>query len=410
MNYSSYEASLLSTPYSKQDAYRSLSIPVYNTAAFEFETAADMEAAFCGHNQEHVYSRITNPTVQYFEDRVKAITGAPEATALNSGMAAICNTILLLAYNGANIVTTRHLFGNTFSFLANTLKPYGVEVRFCDVTDVEDVNRNIDQNTCAVFLEIISNPQMEVADLKALSRITREKNVPLIADTTIIPFSVFRAADFGVNIEIVSSTKYVSGGATSLGGLIIDHDNFDWHHTPKLKDWAEQFGNAAFRVKLRKEIHRNLGAYMTPQTAYMQSLGLETLNLRYEKQSSSCCKLAAKLQELPQIESVNYPGLKDNPYYDISKEQFGLNPGAMLTFDMASKKESFDLIDRVKLIRRATNLFDNKSLIIHPATTIFGTFSPAQRDEMNISDKTIRLSVGLEEVEDLFEDIKQAIG
>ena len=202
----SFEARVLHTPYEKPDAYNALSMPVYNTAAYEFDTAEAMEAAFCGNTSDHAYSRITNPTVQYFEDRVRAITGAMSVTALNSGMAAICNTLMTIGRANANIVTSPHLFGNTFSLLKNTLAAFGMEARFCDLTNPDEVRTNIDCNTCALFLEVITNPQLEVADLKLLSSIGKEAGIPLIADTTIVPFSVFHGKEYGIDIEIISST------------------------------------------------------------------------------------------------------------------------------------------------------------------------------------------------------------
>ena len=205
---------------------------------------------------------------------------------------------------------------------------------------------------------------------------------------------------------MVSATKYISGGATSIGGLVVDYGTFDWSKSRVLAPMAKQFGPHAFTARMRKEIHRNMGAYMTPQVAYMQTLGLETMSLRFERQASTCLELAKRLQTLDKIESVNYTGLADNPYYELSTAQFGPLPGAMLTFDLSSREACFAFMNRLKLICRATNLFDNKSLIIHPASTIFGTFSEEQRVSMDV---TIRLSVGLEEVEDLFNDIKQAL-
>jgi len=405
----SFNGKILNTPFGKPDAYGSLSMPVYHTAAFEFETAEQMEAAFCGKTAEHTYSRVTNPTVQYFEDRVQAITGALSVTALNSGMAAISNAIISLAQTGSNIVTSRHLFGNTYSFFVSTMAAFGVETRFCDLTHLGEVEANIDDNTCAVFLEIITNPQMEVADLKALSAITKQKGVPLVADSTIVPFCAFKAKDWGVNIEIVSSTKYISGGATSLGGLILDYGNFDYLSSPKLHTLAKDFGSSAFTVKLRREIHRNLGAYMTPQVAYMQSLGLETLTVRYERVTSTCLQLAERLEILPEVESVNYTGLATNRFSAVSKRQFGDRPGAMFTFNLASREACFLFMNKLNVIKRATNLFDNKTLAIHPASTIFGSFTEAVRREMHVTDKTIRISVGLEDVEDLYNDMLQAI-
>lgn len=400
---------ILHTPFSQPDAYAALSMPVYNSAAFEFDSAEAMEQAFLGNTADHTYSRITNPTVQYFEDRVRHITGANSVTALNSGMAAIANVFITLAKQGGNIVTSRHLFGNTYSLFASTLAAFGVETRFCDLTKAEEVDANIDENTCAVFLEIITNPQLEVSDLTALSTVCKAKHVPLIADTTIVPFCRWKARDFGVNIEVVSSTKYISGGATSLGGLILDYGTYDWSFSAKLHDFASAFGKNAFTAKLRKEIHRNLGAYMTPQVAYMQTLGLETLELRFARAATTCLELAKCLQTLEGVENVNYTALPDNKYYQISKQQFGDLPGAMFTFDLESRAKCFTFLNQLKLVRRATNLFDNKSLAIHPASTIFGTFSPEVRQQMNVSDKTIRISVGLEDSDSLFNDLRQAI-
>ena len=400
---------LLHTPFAKKDAYNALNFPVYQNAAFEFDSAEQMELAFTGKSTEHTYSRISNPTVQYLEDRVKSITGAYSVTALNSGMAAITNTIFTIAKSGANIVTSAHLFGNTYSFFASTLSAFGVEVRFCNLTNPSEVSQNIDANTCAVFLEIITNPQMEVVDLEMISGICKKHNIPLIADTTIIPFCAFNAKKFGIDIEIVSSTKYISAGATSLGGLILDYGLFNWSTSPKLRTLAVENVNAAFTVKLRKEIHRNLGAYMSPQAAYFQTIGLETLMLRYEKSSNTCFDLVTKLKQLPEIEHINYCSLPDNPYFEISRKQFGNRSGAMFTIDLSSRETCFRFLNKLKLIKRATNLFDNKSLAIHPSSTIYGNFSNEQKIQMNVSDKTIRFSVGLENTEELFEDIKHAL-
>lgn len=403
-----YESKLLSLNYPKADAYGTLSMPVYNSLAFAFETAEEMEAAFIGATDEHVYSRVTNPTVQHFEDRVRAVTGAYGVTALNSGMAAISNAMFALAWSGSNIVSSNKLFGNTYSFFVNTLKAFGVEVRFVNLKNNEEVNAAIDENTCALFVEIISNPQMEVVDLKTLGSIAHKKGVPLIADTTLIPFSEFSASDFGVDIDVISSTKYISGGGTSLGGLIIDYGTFDWSNSPKLKHLAKDTPSA-FHYILRKEIHRNLGAYMTAQTAYMQSLGLESMNVRYQRQATTALELSKKLQDVPQITSVCYPGLDNHPDYEVSKTQFGNTPGAMLIFDLQSREKCFSFLNRLKLIRRATNLFDNRSLILHPASTIYVGFTAEQRAEMDVRDTTIRLSIGLEDVGTLYDDIVQAL-
>lgn len=403
------ESKILYTPYEKEDAYKSLSMPIYNTAAYEFNSAEDMEETFCGRSDDYAYSRLTNPTVQYFERRIMSLTGAKSVTALNSGMAAISNVLMSIAYNGCNIVTSPHLFGNTYSFFRNTLGAFGVETRFCDLTDTEEVKRNIDSDTCAIFLEVITNPQLEVADLKALAEIAHKAGVPLIADTTVVPPHLFHAHDFGVDIEVISSTKYISGGATSLGGLILDYCDFDWNKSKRLSEIAKTEGVNAFTYKLRHEIHRNLGAYMTPQVAYMQSLGLETLEVRYDRQASTCLELAKRLNGISQIKAVNYTSLDNNRFHEISIRQFGKYSGAVLTFDLESQEECYRFMNKLKVIRRATNLFDNKTLAIHPASTIFGTFSDDLKREMDVNPCTIRLSVGLEDADTLINDIIQAL-
>ena len=324
---------------------------------------------------------------------MKALTGATEVIALSSGMAAISNTLFSVAAAGRNIVTSRHLFGNTYSLITGTLQRFGVSSRLCDLTDIRAVESAVDEDTCCIYLEIITNPQMEVADLQALSHIARKKGVPLIADTTLIPFTEFSSHSLGVDIEIVSSTKYLSGGATSIGGLVLDYGTCP-----------------GFGKRMRMEMLLNLGAYMTPHVAYMQTIGLETLNARYRVQSANAALLAKQLCTLPAIRYVNYVGLEDNPYHALAQRQFGPTAGAMITIDLESRNACVDFINRLKLIRRATNLFDNKTLAIHPASTIFGLFTDAQRRDMDVKDTTIRISVGLEDTDDLLEDIVQALG
>lgn len=381
------------TGFPAKDAFGSLSMPVYHTAAYEFDNADDMADAFCGRVLVPDYSRVMNPTVMFLEDKVKELTGAYDVIALNSGMAAISNTLMALAGSGKNIVTSRHLFGNTFSLFTSTLKRFGVETRLCDLTNPCETAKSIDENTCCLFLEIITNPQMEVADLKELAEIAHKNGVPLVADTTMIPFTEFSAHKLGVDIEIVSSTKYLSGGATSLGGLIIDYGTAE-----------------GFNKKIRFELLFNFGAYMTPHAAYMQTLGLETLDVRYRRQAETALQLAKKLTEIPEISKVNYTGLEDNPFHALSVAQFGNSAGAMITIDLANEQACKNFINNLKLIRRATNLFDNKTLAIHPASTIFGNFTAQERKEMDVLDTTIRLSIGLEDWEDLLADIKQALG
>ena len=375
-----------------KDAYGSLAMPVYHTAAYEFDNATEMADAFCGKTDAPDYSRVTNPTVTYFENKVKAMCNAHGVIAVSSGMAAISNTLICLTAAGKNIVTSRHLFGNTYSLIAGTMMRFGVKPHLTDLTNLKEVENAIDKDTACIFMEIITNPQMEVADIAALAEIAHKKGIPLVADTTMIPFTQFDAHSLGVDIEVVSSTKYLSGGATSIGGLVIDYGT-----TPNFTD------------RMRKELLMNLGAYMTPHVAYMQNLGLETLDARYKVQADNALRVAQALKDVEQIKRVNYIGLEDNPFYELSRRQFGKTSGAMLTIDLDSQEACFDFINRLQVVRRATNLFDNKTLAIHPASTIFGNFTPRQRQKMDVLDTSIRLSIGLEAAEDIIKDIVRSV-
>lgn len=378
-------------PFHRPDPYGALSHPVYHSVAYEFDTAREMADAFCNRIDAPDYSRVENPTVIHLEEAVQTITGSAAVSALNSGMAAVSNTLIAVSGAGKNIVTSRHLFGNSYSLITSSLARFGVGHKLCDLTCPGEVEAAIDAETCCIYLEIVTNPQLEVADLRELAAIAHRHHIPLIADTTVIPFTEFSAKALGVDIEVVSSTKYVSGGATCLGGLVIDYGT-----TP------------GFSQRMKGEMVFNYGAYMTPQVAYMQTLGLETLGCRYARQASSTLQLAHRLREIPQIKHVNYVGLEDNPYHQLAVSQFGPTAGAMLTFDMKDEEACFRLIDHVRLICRATNLFDNRSLIIHPASTIFGAFSDEEKRAMDVDSRTIRLSVGLEDVDDLYDDLRQA--
>ena len=386
------ETIAIDTPFERRDAYGALSMPVYNSVAYEFANAKEMADAFTGKIIAPDYSRTMNPTVTNFERRIMALTGAADVTAMNSGMAAISNTVLALSAQGKNVVTSRHMFGNTYSLLADTLKRFGVEARFCDLTNIEEVEKNVDDNTCCIFFEIITNPQMEVANIGDLAKVARKHGIPLVADTTTIPFTMFSVHDLGADIEIVSSTRYLSCGATSLGGLIIDYGT-----------------TKGFKEHIKGEMLFNFGAYMTPQVAYLQTIGLETLSARYNVQASNALRLAQKLHDTKGIKSVNYVGLEDNPYHELAQKQFGKTAGAMVCMDLESPEACFRFLNNLKLVHRATNLFDSRTLAIHPYSTIYGNFTTEQRAKMDVLDTTIRLSVGLEDVDDIYEDIRQAL-
>ena len=246
-------------------------------------------------------------------------------------------------------------------------------------------------DTCCIYLETITNPQMEVADVRVLSELAHSVGAALIADTTMIPFLYVDSRSLGIDVEILSSTKYLSGGATSLGGIVIDYGNIE-----------------GFSDALRKDLLMNLGAYMTPHAAYMQTLGLETLDARYSVQEANALNIALELSERDDIE-VCYPGLPDNPYHTLCRDQYGGRFGCMMTLTLPSEEACFRFIDELQLVKRATNLFDNKTLAIHPHSTIFGTIDRETRSRMDVSERLIRLSIGLEDAEDILADLNRAI-
>lgn len=382
----------INTHSARPDAFGSLATPIYTNVSYEFADAQQISDAFVGKIKAPNYGRVGNPTVTNLEHRVRALTGAAHVTAYNSGMAAISNVLFAVAAQGKNIVSTQHLFGNTLALITTTLMPFGVKPRLRDLTDLEAVEKAVDDNTCCIFLEIVTNPQLEVADLQAIAAIAHRKGIPLIADSTVIPFTETRLGELGVDIEVVSSTKYLSGGGTSLGGLVIDYGTF-----PQINK------------RIKGDLLYNLGAYMSPYAAYQQTLGLETLDVRYQRQAANALAVAQGLRDVEGVRRVTYIGLEDNPYYELSRKQFGPTSGAMLTIDLDSKEACFGFINRLRVFHRATNLFDSRSLAIHPASTIFGFFPERQLEQMDVRQTTIRLSIGLEDPEDLLDDIRQAL-
>ncbi len=391
----------------KKDVHGSLRMPVYDSVAFEHESARSIQLTFEGKKPAHAYSRISNPTVEDFEQRLRLLSGGTAVLAVASGMAAISNTILALAETGTNIVTTRYLFGNTLSLFEKTLKPWGLEVKYVSMTDPDEVDSAIDANTRAVFVESITNPQLEVADCSQLSVVSKKHGVPLVMDNTLLTPYLFNTKKAGVNIEVLSSTKYISGGATSVGGVIIDNGNFAWYKSPRLGNLAKKTGQMAFIAALRQEIYRNVGACMSPHNAYLQSLGLETMSLRIEKSCANTMQLAKFLEQHAKVKAVHYPGLPSSPYFAIAGKQFNNKYGGLLTFDLESREACFAFIDRLQLIRRATNLNDNKTLILHPASTIFTEYSEEEKLAMGVRPTMLRLAVGIEDHEDLLEDLER---
>lgn len=391
-----------------KDPHGAMRCPIYQSAAFEFETAEALEAVFKGQKLGHVYSRSSNPSVEEFELKIKSISGALGVYATATGMAAITNTLFALLKTGDNIITTNYLFGNTLSFFQTLLSDFGVEVRYVDTLDLEAVKAQIDEKTRVFFCESISNPQMIVPDFTALSTLLKAHHIPFMVDTTMTPWNCFDAKKYGVDIEIVSATKYISGGGHVLGGLIVDTGNYNWKNHPTLTPYYKKFGPMAFLARLRKETCRNLGASLSAQSAYMLCLGIETMDLRVQRSSENALKIAHYLQKHPKIVSVNYPFLEGSPAYTLATQQFSYG-GAILTFELPDKVQAYHFLNSLKLIKRGTNIQDNKSLAIAPYHTIYAEYSEEERKACLLTEGMIRLSVGIESVNDLIADLENAL-
>lgn len=388
--------------------YRPIRFPIHAGVAYHFESAEDLEAAFAFRKPAHAYSRVTNPTVEAFEQKIASLEEGRGAICLSSGMAAIANVFFNLLQQGDNIVSSDTLFGNTYSFFRSTLKRLGIEARFVDITDPDQVEQAMDGHTRVVFMETISNPLMQVPDIAAITRIAHAGGAAVVVDGSVTTPYLLKGRHWGVDVMVHSSTKLISGGATSVGGVIIDTGVCDWSDFPNLGRFS-RFGEWAFLARLRREVFRDLGACMAPQTAYLQSLGLETLSLRIEKACENCRRLAAHLVGHPRVRQVHYPGLSHSPYHHLAETQFKGRFGSILSFEMDDKSAAFGFLNRLQLIRRATNLGDNASLAIHPASTIFHEYSSEEKAAMGVNEGLLRISAGIETPDDLVGDVDQAL-
>ena len=393
---------------SKEDAHQAIRAPIYAGVAFSFDSAEHIEEAFRGNRQGHMYTRISNPTVEEFESKIKSLENGLAAIATSSGMAAISNVLIALLKSGDNLIASNALFGGTISLLQNVLVPFGIEIRIADFEDIGNIEKLIDDNTRVIFFETIANPQMKVYNIAEIAKIAQQHHVVVVADSTVTTPYLFNAKNFGVNVVVHSTSKHISGGATSIGGVIVDLGNFDWTHIEKLSKY-HRLKQWAFISKLRKEVFRDLGSCLSPHNAYLQSLGLETLSLRVDRSCQNALQIASFLEGHPVVQKVNYPGLESSTYHQLAMQQFNGQFGAVLSFELADKATSFKFLNNLKIFKRATNLGDNTSLAVHPASTIFVEYSSEEKQRMEVSDGLVRLSVGIEDIQDLLEDLEQAL-
>jgi O-acetylhomoserine (thiol)-lyase len=383
-------------------------MPIYQVSAFAHESAEQLEKVFNNKASGFAYTRISNPTVEAFEKRVSALEKGIGAVACSSGMAAVTMSLLNILESGDEIIAGAGLFGGTIDLFGD-LEALGIKTKFVNHVTTEEIEPLITNSTKAVFGEIIGNPGLDVIDIKSVSELAHQHNIPFIADcTTATPYMI-NAFDYGSDVIIHSSSKYINGSGNAISGVIIDSGKFSWDYSRyKGLEEYKKYGKFAYLAKLRNGIWRNTGSCLAPMNAFMNLIGIETLGLRMERICSNSLKLAEFFESDGRVK-VNYPALKSNKYYELTKKQFNGNGGAILTIRTGSKEKAFRLINNLKFAVNATNIGDVRTLVIHPASTIYTHSTEEQKINAGVFDDTIRISVGIEDIEDLISDFKQAI-
>lgn len=386
-------------------------VPIVQSSAFAHETAEELENIFRGRKSGHVYTRLNNPTTESLERRLSLLERGIAAVATASGMAAITTAVLTILRAGDEILASSSLFGGTYSLFRDTLSNYGISTRFVDPTDTNALSEAVSDQTRLIFVETIGNPKMDVPDIAAISAVARQTGIPLMLDATVTSPYLARGRDLGADIVIHSTSKFINGTGSTIGGAIIDCGTFDWDSPlfPHFAQFTKKYRQFAFSARLRKLMHKDLGACPAPMNSFLLSQGVETLALRMERHCSSALELAHFLRAHPTASWVNYPGLPDSPFHEVATRQFGGKYGGLLTFGLAGKAEAFRFINGLRLARNLANIGDAKTLVIHPASTICCDYSPDQQRLLGVSEEMVRVSVGLEHPADIIADFAKAL-
>lgn len=389
----------------------STAVPIWQTASYAYKTAQELADVFDGKAPGYIYTRIANPTAAALEARLTQLEDGIGCIATSSGMAAIASTAMALIKAGDEIVTASGIFGGTVSLFENTLARFGVKTVFADASDTANFANAITAKTKLIFVETIGNPRMDVPDIPAIAEIAHKANIPLAVDNTLATPVLFNPGKFGADIVIHSTSKFINGHGTAIGGAIIDTGNYNWRNGifKDIKKLSAKAGQLAFLSHLRNLIYRDLGGCPAPMNSFLMLQGLETLSARMQIHCQNAHKLAQYLQDQQQIAWVNYPGLIGGAYYDRVKKLFNGKGGGVLTFALGTKERAFKFIDSLKLAKNVANLGDAKTLVIHPASTIFHEFSTAENEKMAVTADMIRVSVGIEDFDDIKADFKQAL-
>lgn len=398
-------------------------VPIHQSTAYVFDNTEDGADKFALAKGGNIYTRINNPTQSVFETRIATLEGGASAVATASGMAAINYAILALAKNGDHIVSTTNLYGGTSTLFSHTLPDYGVEVAFADTDKPKEVEQAIQENTKAVFIESIGNPKGDIPDFEAIAEITKKHGIPLIVDNTFATPYLFRPFDHGADIVVHSATKFINGHGTSVGGVIIESGNFDWTQNdkfPRLTEpdetynglsFAEVFGGAAYTTKIRAGLLRDTGASITPFNSWLFLQGLESLHVRMDRHVENAEKIAKFLENHEKVEWISYAGLESSPYYELKNKYIPKGASSVFTFGVKGGYEGGKaFIDNLELFSLVANVGDSKSLVVHPASMTHGQLTEEELLAAGVQTETVRLSIGLENADDLIADLEKGLG
>jgi len=397
-------------------------VPIYQTSSYVFHNSEHAAARFGLSDAGNIYGRLTNPTEDVFEQRIAALEGGVAALAVASGAAAVTYTIENLAQNGDHIVSAKNIYGGTYNLLAHTLPQYGITTTFVDIFDESAVNAAIKENTKAIFIETLGNPNSDVVDIEKIAEIAHAHKIPLVVDNTFATPYLVRPIEYGADIVVHSATKFIGGHGTTIGGVIVDSGKFDWEASGKFASLTEPnpsyhgisftkaVGPAAFVTKIRAILLRDTGATISPFHSFLFLQGLETLSLRVERHVENALKVVQYLKNHPQVEEVHHPSVtEDETQKELYAKYFPNGGGSIFTFEIkGDAKKAQEFIDHLELFSLLANVADVKSLVIHPATTTHSQCTEEELLDQGIKPNTIRLSIGTEHIDDIIEDLQEA--
>ncbi|MDO4166050.1 MAG: O-acetylhomoserine aminocarboxypropyltransferase/cysteine synthase [Eubacteriales bacterium] len=397
-------------------------VPIYQTSSYVFHNSDHAEARFGLADAGNIYGRLTNPTEDVFEQRMAALEGGVAALAVASGAAAISYTLQNLAQAGDHIVSAKNIYGGTYNYLEHTFPQYGVKTTFVDPFDFDEIRGAIQDNTKAVFIETLGNPNSDVVDIESIAKIAHEYKIPLVVDNTFATPYLVRPIEHGADIVVHSATKFIGGHGTTIGGVIVDGGKFDWEASGKFPSLTEPnpsyhgisftkaVGSAAFVTKIRAILLRDTGATLSPFHAFIFLQGLETLSLRVERHVENALKVVEYLKNHPQVEAVHHPSISTDPEQQaLYQKYFPNGGGSIFTFEIkGDDRTAKDFIDNLEIFSLLANVADVKSLVIHPASTTHSQMTTGELEEVGIYKNTIRLSIGTEHIDDIIQDLEEA--